>query len=40
MEAEALSRRARAEVTNKRDMRVLTGKLVECYESEVTRMRS
>ncbi len=38
--AEALSRRARAEVTSKRDMRVITGKLVQCYESEVARMRS
>lgn len=38
-EAEALARRARAEVIAKRDMRVITGKLVKCYESEVVRMR-
>ena len=37
--AEALAQRARIEVTTKRDMRVMTGKLVECYESEVARMR-
>ena len=39
-EAEALARRARADVESKRDMRVITGKLAECYRSEVTRMRS
>jgi glycosyltransferase involved in cell wall biosynthesis len=38
-EAEALSLRARAEVTAKRDMRVMTAKLVRCYEAEVARMR-
>jgi glycosyltransferase involved in cell wall biosynthesis len=39
-EAEALSRRARADVTAKRDMRAITAKLVECYRAEVERMRS
>jgi GT2 family glycosyltransferase/glycosyltransferase involved in cell wall biosynthesis len=39
-EAEALARRARADVVATRDMCVITGKLVQCYESEVTRMRS
>ncbi|MEO5924475.1 MAG: glycosyltransferase [Bryobacteraceae bacterium] len=39
-EAEALSLRARADVTSKRDMRVMTAKLVRCYQSEVARMRS
>ena len=39
-EAEALSRRARAEVVAKRDMRVMTAKLVEAYRTEVARMRN
>ena len=39
-EAEALSRRARAEVVAKRDMRVITGRLVESYRADVGRMRS
>ena len=39
-EAEALARRARAEVVAKRDMRVMTERLVECYRAEVRRMRS
>ncbi len=38
-EAEALARRARADVMAKRDMRVITGKLAECYRVEVARMR-
>jgi len=38
-EAEALSRRARAEVVAKRDMRAITAKLVESYRAEVSRMR-
>jgi glycosyltransferase involved in cell wall biosynthesis len=38
-EAESLARRARAEVIAKRDMRVITGKLVESYRAEVSRMR-
>ena len=38
-EAEALARRARAEVVAKRDMRVMTERLVECYRAEVRRMR-
>ena len=38
-EAEALARRARAEVVAKRDMRIMTGRLVECYRNEVRRMR-
>jgi glycosyltransferase involved in cell wall biosynthesis len=38
-EAEALARRARAEVA-KRDMRAMTERLVECYRAEVRRMRS
>ena len=39
-EAEALARRARAEVETKRDMRVMTARLVECYRNEVENMRS
>jgi len=39
-EAEGLARRARADVVAKRDMRVMTEKLVECYRAEVARMRS
>ncbi|MEP6963368.1 MAG: glycosyltransferase, partial [Acidobacteriota bacterium] len=39
-EAEALARRARADVVAKRDMRVMTEKLVGCYRGEVERMRS
>jgi len=38
-EAEALARRARAEVVAKRDMRVITERLMECYRAEVRRMR-
>jgi GT2 family glycosyltransferase len=38
-EAEALARRARAEVVAKRDMRAMTERLSECYRSEVRRMR-
>jgi GT2 family glycosyltransferase len=38
-EAEALARRARAEVVAKRDMRAMTERLVECYRGEVRRMR-
>lgn len=38
-EAEALAARARAEVVEKRDMRVMTERLVECYRAEVARMR-
>jgi len=38
-EAEALARRARADVVAKRDMRVITERLVECYRAEVRRMR-
>ena len=38
-EAEALAVRARAEVVAKRDMRVITERLVECYRIEVGRMR-
>jgi glycosyltransferase involved in cell wall biosynthesis len=38
-EAEALAQRARAEVVAKRDMRVITERLVECYRNEVSRMR-
>ena len=37
--AEAMARRAHAEVVAKRDMRVMTERLVECYRSEVERMR-
>ena len=38
-EAEALARRARAEVVAKRDMRVITERLLECYRAEVGKMR-
>jgi glycosyltransferase involved in cell wall biosynthesis len=38
-EAESLARRARAEVVAKRDMRVITERLVECYRAEVGKMR-
>jgi GT2 family glycosyltransferase/glycosyltransferase involved in cell wall biosynthesis len=38
-EAEALARRARAEVVARRDMRGMTERLVECYRAEVRRMR-
>ncbi len=37
--AEEMARRARAEVTSKRDMRVMTEGLVESYRTEVERMR-
>jgi glycosyltransferase involved in cell wall biosynthesis len=39
-EAGALACRARAEVVEKRDMRVMTERLVECYRAEVSRMRA
>jgi glycosyltransferase involved in cell wall biosynthesis len=38
-EAKELALRARREVETKRDMRVMTVRLVECYEAEVERMR-
>ena len=38
-DAKELALRARREVETKRDMRVMTGRLVECYEAEVERMR-
>ncbi len=38
-EAEALARRARAEVVAQRDMRAMTERLVECYRAEVRKMR-
>lgn len=38
-EAEALARRARAEVVEKRDMRGMTERLVACYRAEVERRR-
>lgn len=38
-EAEALARRARADVVEKRDMRVITERLVESYRAQVARMR-
>jgi len=37
--AARMAERARAEVVSKRDMRVMTEGLVECYRTEVTRMR-
>lgn len=37
--AAAMAARARAHVVAKRDMRVMTERLVECYRSEVERMR-
>jgi glycosyltransferase involved in cell wall biosynthesis len=39
-DAEALAHRARAHVTTERDMRMMTAKLVDCYQAEVKRMRS
>jgi len=38
-EAEAMARRARAEVVAQRDIRGMTERLVECYRAEVRRMR-
>ena len=38
--AAKMAERARAEVVAKRDMRVMTESLVECYRSEVKRMRA
>ena len=38
--AAQMAERARAEVVSKRDMRVMTERLVECYRSEVKRMRA
>jgi GT2 family glycosyltransferase/glycosyltransferase involved in cell wall biosynthesis len=35
-----MAKRARAEVVAKRDMRVMTERLVDCYRAEVRRMRS
>ncbi|HEY4364313.1 MAG TPA: glycosyltransferase [Bryobacteraceae bacterium] len=37
--AEELARRARAEVVAQRDMRVMTGRLVESYTKEISRLR-
>ncbi len=37
--AEEMARRARAEVASKRDMRVMTERLLESYKTEVERMR-
>ena len=39
-EARALSERARADGVAKRDMRAMTGRLVECYRAEIAAMRS
>ncbi len=39
-EAADMARRARAEVVEKRDMRAMTERLVDCYRREVQRMRS
>jgi len=39
-EARALAERARADVVAKRDMRAMTGRLVECYRAEIAAMRS
>jgi glycosyltransferase involved in cell wall biosynthesis len=38
-QADEMALRARAEVSSKRDMRVMTEGLVECYRVEVARMR-
>jgi GT2 family glycosyltransferase/glycosyltransferase involved in cell wall biosynthesis len=38
--AAKMAERARTEVVAKRDMRVMTEQLVECYRAEVTRMRA
>lgn len=38
-EADALARRARADVVAKRDMRAMTERLVECYRAEVRKAR-
>jgi O-antigen biosynthesis protein len=38
--AAEMADRARAEVVATRDMRVMTGRLVDCYRAEVTRMRA
>jgi len=40
VEAAEMSRRARAYVVEKRDMRATTERLVESYRQEVRRMRS
>jgi GT2 family glycosyltransferase/glycosyltransferase involved in cell wall biosynthesis len=37
--ARAMAERARAEVADQRDMRLMTQRLVECYRNEVRRMR-
>jgi glycosyltransferase involved in cell wall biosynthesis len=39
-EAEALARRARAEVVAHRDIRLMTERMANCYRAEVARMRS
>ena len=38
--AAQMAERARADVVAKRDMRVMTERLVESYKAEITRMRS
>jgi GT2 family glycosyltransferase/glycosyltransferase involved in cell wall biosynthesis len=38
--AAQMAERARAEVVSKRDMRVMTERLVECYRTEIKRMRA
>ncbi len=40
VEAAAMAARARAEVVAKRDIRSMTERMVECYRSEVARLRS
>jgi O-antigen biosynthesis protein len=39
-EASEMARRARAEVVEKRDMRAMTERLVDCYRGELRRMRT
>ena len=39
-EAQAMAERARADVVARRDMRAMTGRLVECYRAAVATMRS
>ena len=38
--AAAMAARAREEVVTKRDMRIMTERLVDCYRAEVARLRS
>ena len=38
-QAAAMAQRARADVVEKRDMRAMTERLVDCYRAEVRRMR-